>query len=199
MMRITMCALALALSVACSCGGPEYAVGPKEGLPPFTGDAHANTSTFACGQPLEAEGYTVKTEAAGSDCRLTFERDITIAEPEDYERISQLQGLVKAVDLEVRSLTFQDEATGATLSIATQVKDATLSVNGQVVMTRAQLTALPQTVRLEGAALDPLRAQIEAKQPAVVHISAMMVVSPPYPMKLAVHYEVQPYIVLGPH
>jgi hypothetical protein len=189
---------AIALGLACACGA-EYRVGPKQGLQPFSGDAHASTESFTCGQPLQAEGYSVTTQVVGSDCRLTFERDVTVATADDYSRLTDFQGLVKAVDLEVRSLTFQDEDTGATLSLETQVKDALLSVNGQVVLTKVQLTALPVTVRLDGPALESLRAQIEARQPAIVHLSATLVVTPPFPKRLAVHYEVQPYVVLGPH
>ena len=82
---------------------------------------------------------------------------------------------------------------------AVRIRSAAFSVNGQLIGDRSTLSALPKTVTLQGAALAPLKAKIDQRQPATVRASSVVVLpdSPPPPTKIRIEYDAQPTLVLG--
>ncbi len=199
-MRLALFALFATSFLAC--GPPEVRVGASDGIPAVKGSTTVSLANFTCGQPIPAGDYTVTTQAVADGCQLSFDKDVSVLTANDYQKIPALQGssnLVQAVELEVTQLDFTDASSGAKLDLATQVVSATLSVNGQQVADKAALSHLPTTVSLTGDALTPLKAKVDARQPASVHTTSVVVLptSPPPPSQLKVDYDAQPTLVLG--
>jgi hypothetical protein len=194
--------LAVAAFVALSACSPEIRLGEKDGIPPVNGASEVALDTFHCGETISSDGFVVTSMKVDQGCELTFDRDLEVISAADYARLADLRGagnLLKAVELEIRTLRFVDANTQEELDPQTQLRDATLSVNGQVVADRGTLTSLPKRVVLKGNVIQELRAQIEARKPAVLHTRAVVVVAdePPPPRRLRVEYSAQPTIVLG--
>ena len=195
----------LAASVSlmfCACNA-EIRLGAREGVRPLKGSTRCNTEMFRCGETLEAEGRQVFTTPVGNNCRLSFEEHVTVCDEEDYRKIQEFRTVAsatKAVELEVRQLQFLDGDTGREIDLDTYVKNAELRINGQLLVDRSDLANLPKVVRLEGPALEELKAFINARRPATVRVSAVLEVplEPRIPRALVITYAVQPTLILGP-
>lgn len=191
---------------ACNLGNlvqPEVRVGAAEGIPTISGSTEVALTTFACGDDIPAGAYTVKTKKVTGGCELSFDKDVEIVGSGDYTKISALSkasNLLTAVELKITKLAFTDLDQNVALDPDTRITSATLSVNGQVVGDKSLLSSLPKTVTLTGTALDQLKAQIDAKKPASVHASSVVVLpdSPAPPKKLKIDYDAQPTLVIGP-
>src|SRR4051812_2439385 len=110
----------------CGCG-IEVHVGAKDGIKPISGDVAANTEAFTCGQPIEADGYSVESSRVGTDCQISFDRDVVVATAADYDRAGSFKNaanLLRAVELEIRRFSFIDADTGEPLSLDTYIRDA---------------------------------------------------------------------------
>ena len=122
----------------------------------------------------------------------------------DYGKIPAFQGgaaLLQSVELAVTKLDFTDTSTtpATTLDPATRITSVTAKINGQLVADKSTLSKLPVTVSLTGSALTDVKAKVDARQPASVHVSAVLVIptSPAPPKKMKVDYASQPTLVLG--
>jgi hypothetical protein len=197
--------ISIALAVAlCACGGfLEYRLGAAEGIPKVAGSQSFSIGNYTCGMTFSQGGYTVTTTVQGSDCLFAFDQQVQVLSSGDYQQIPDLKvttNLVKAVELNVTTLSFVDASNNMALDINTYIKAATLKIDGQQVADKTTLSKLPATVRLEGATLTNLKSAIDARVPASVHATATLLVpmSPAPPMNLKVIYDAQPTIVLGP-
>ncbi|MBK7864776.1 MAG: hypothetical protein IPJ65_40480 [Archangiaceae bacterium] len=170
----------LVLAVATGCGGAEVKLGQNIGLSPLKGYTRSTLDTSACGT---------------GDCRISFARDVEISTRHETDGLADY---IKAIDLEFKGLSFEDDDLEQPLSFETQVREATVNVGEGVDLSKAQLMAMPQTVRLIGPALEPIRADILAHNPAKLTVKAELVVSQPIPRHLLVRYWVQPVLVIGP-
>jgi hypothetical protein len=192
----------LACVALCACN-PEVRVGAADGIPPIQGSSTFSLDTFTCGQTFTTQdGYTVtsSTVTPGTDCQLNFDNDVQLLKQSDYSNIPELKGasnLVQGVELQVNKLAFTDTMTSMALDLNTQVKSATLSVNGQQVADKSKLASLPATVDLTGAALTQLKSAVDARAALTVHVTASIVVIQPIPKNLKVDYDAQPTIILG--
>lgn len=192
---------ALALLVFCACTAAEVRIGEGK-IPSITGSDTITIGTYTCGQTFTSNEYTVTTTDRGADCEFNFDQDVTIISQTDYQNIPDLQGstnLVQAVEITVKTLKFSDGANNMTLDLNGYVKTVVLKIDGQQVATKDTLSKLPVTVRLEGTALNNIKAKVDARQPASVHATATMVVpkTPAPPNQLKVEYDAQPTLVLG--
>ena len=78
------------------------------------------------------------------------------------------------------------------------MRTATVSVAEGVTLSKEDLMTLPHTVRIEGPAMETMRAEMAAHLPATLKVNAVLVVGPPLPTHLLVRYWVQPVLVIGP-
>jgi hypothetical protein len=193
----------LACTALCACSAPAVRVGASDGIPPIQGSSNFSLDTFSCGQTITTQdGYTVtSTVVSGStDCQISFDNDVQLLKPSDYQNIPELKGasnLVQGVELQVNKLAFTDTTTNMMLDLNTQVKSATLSVNGQQVADKSVLASLPTTVDLSGAALTQLKTAVDARTALTVHVTSVIVVTQPIPKQLKVDYDAQPTIIVG--
>lgn len=177
-MRLSKVVGALALVVTCACGA-ELKLGSSTGLDPIAGETWTFLNDATC-------------ELSGGACRLTFERDVVIATRKSYVKLDGLISYIKAVDLNVRVLEFIDG------DEYTRVKpEGTVTIANALKLSQSELESLPQTLRLEGAAFEPVRQQIEAGQSATLHVVGDIVVHPPLPSYLVIRYDVQPVMIIG--
>lgn len=168
--------VAALLAGAC---GQELKLGSSIGMEPITGETYAFLNDDTC-------------EPQGSDCLLSFERDVVIATKQSYVKLDGLVDYVKAVDLGVRRLELRDG------ELHTLVKpEGTVTLARGLVLNQAQLQALPQTLRLEGETFEPLRRQIRAGQSATLHVVGKVRVHAPLPGWLVVRYDVLPVMIIG--
>jgi hypothetical protein len=170
---------AAALVVVCACGEPDVKLGQNIGLTPIKGDTQTSLDPDAC----------------PDECRLWFARDIEVS---SQREVASLTDYIKALDLEVEQLQFEDADTGEVLTMTGQVHDGTVTIAKSAVLTNEDLADLPRTVRLEGDAMISLRKQLVAKQTAMLNVVAELVVASPLPKNLRVRYWVQPVLVIGP-
>ena len=170
---------ALALVVLCSCGS-ELKLGQTFGMSPIRGDTRLTLHT--------PPGCDTQ------DCRVTFSRTVVIATKKDY---AQFNGLLKAVDLDVRTLTLIDEGRNVELTPLERIRSGAVIIASELALGREELATLPRTLRLEGASLDEVRAQIARGDPAMLPVRAELVITPPLPEKLLIRYDVQPVLVIG--
>lgn len=202
MARLGLLVLALAW---CGCGSAtvEVRIDETKGIPAVKGSTSVSIpSSFTCGTTIQSGAYTVNTRVVTGGCEFSFDQTVEVLKASDYQSLPELKGatnLVQRIELTVKKLAFAD-GNGVVLDLATRVTSATLSVSGQVVATKADLTALPRVVSLSGAALDGLKAQIDARSPASVKATCVVVLpdSPKPPDTLKIDYDAQPAIVLGP-
>jgi hypothetical protein len=193
----------LATAVVMACGqAAEVRVDETKGIPPVKGTTEVQLGSFTCNMPITSGDVTVQTRTVPEGCELSFDKDVQVLKAEDYSGIPEFQGataLVQRIELTVKRLAFSDGATNMPLDLATRVVSAQLSINGQLVAEKATLASLPKVVRLEGAALDAMKARIEARQPASVRTRVVLVIPsmPAPPQRLVVDYDSQPAIILG--
>jgi hypothetical protein len=203
MNRFVWCAVGVMCVVGC--GPAELRIDGSKGIPEAKGGTTIDISTagWTCGSPITSGTSTVTTTVVTGGCQFAFEQDVQVLKASDYAGIPEFQGatnLVQRVELEIRTLTFTDATTNTVLDAQTRVTSATLSINGQQVADKTALSNLPKTVTLQGDALTPLKAAIDARQAASVHAKCVAVMpdSPPPPAKLKIDYDVQPAIIVGP-
>lgn len=202
-MILRMTALAALVVVASACGAVEYRIDETKGVPPVKGSTEVQLgASFTCGSPITTGQYTVTTKVVTGGCELSFDQDVEVLKASDYQNIPDLQGasnLVQRVELTVKKLAFAD-GQGTPLDLQTRITSATLSVNGQVLADKAALAKLPTVVSLQGDALTQVKAKVDARQPASVKATCVVVVpdSPAPPDTLKIDYEAQPAIILGP-
>ncbi len=200
-MRRSLMAAVLALA---GCGPVEVRIDETKGLPSVKGQTEVTISTgFTCGQSLPAGDKMVSTRVVAGGCEFTFDDTLEVLKASDYQQIGELKvasNLVQRVELSIQKLDLLDAATGAKLDLATRVTSVVLSVNGQQVADKAALGSLPTVVKLEGAALTPIKAKVDQRLPVSVAVKCVAVLpdSPKPPEKLKVDYEAQPAIILGP-
>lgn len=195
-------ALVTAVAVAAAaCGPVEYRIDETKGVPPVKGSTEVQLGgSFTCGTPITSGQYTVTTKVVTGGCEFSFDQDVEVLKASDYQSIPDLAGasnLVQRVELKVKTLTISDGA--QVLDLQTRVTSATLSVNGQVVADKTTLSRLPATVALQGDALTPLKAKVDARQPASVRARCVVVLPdiPAPPDKLKIDYDAQPAIIIG--
>lgn len=199
MRRMWLVAFALA-----ACGPVEVRIDESRGIPPVKGSTEvALGGTFTCTGPVTAGEYTVQTKKVTGGCELSFDKNVEVLKASDYQQIPDLQGatnLVQRVELTVKTLAFTDAATNTALDLNTRITSATMSINGQQVADKATLAKLPATVKLEGDALAPIKAKIDARQPASVlaHVVVVVPDMPKPPDRLKIDYDAQPAIIVGP-
>ncbi len=199
----TRIAVLMTLAVT-ACGPVEVRIDETQGVPSVKGSSEITiNTTFVCGTALPAGGKMVATRAVTGGCEFTFDDTIEVFKASDYESIGELKSasnLVQRVELSINKLAFIDATTGAKLDLSTRVTSVVLSVNGQQVATKSTLATLPVIVKLEGAALTPLKAKIDARQPASVAVKVVAVLPdmPRPPERLKIDYDAQPAIILGP-
>ncbi len=201
MLRFSALSAVLALT-SCNIVQPEIRIGASQGIPSVAGTADFALDAFVCGNPIPAGTYTVTTRVVSGGCEFSFDKDVEVVKAADYQRIPELgsaTSLLQSVELKITQLAFIDATTNLPLDPATQMKSAAFSVNGQLVGDKTTLNALPKTVTLQGAALTPLKAKIDQRQPATVRASSVVVLpdSPPPPKKMRIEYDAQPTLVLG--
>lgn len=202
-MRHGSAVLAAVVVVAMACGqAAEVRIDETKGIPPVKGTTEVQLGSFTCGMPITSGEVTVQTRTVVEGCELSFDKDVPVLKAEDYDGIPEFRGataLVQRIELTVKRLAFTDGATNMPLDLATRVVSAQLSINGQLVAEKATLTSLPKVVRLEGAALDAMKAKIEARQAASVRTRVVLVLPsmPAPPQRLVVDYDSQPAIILG--
>ncbi|MEW5742106.1 MAG: hypothetical protein AB1938_24535 [Myxococcota bacterium] len=196
--------LATAVAVwVTACGPVEYRIDETKGVPAVTGSTEVQLGgSFTCGTPITSGQYTVSTKVVTGGCEFSFDQDVEVLKASDYQNIPDLAGasnLVQRVELKVKKLSFAD-GQGQVLDVQTRITSATLSVNGQVVADKATLARLPATVSLQGDALAPIKAKVDARQPASVRARCVVVLpdDPAPPEKLKIDYDAQPAIILGP-
>ncbi len=186
---------------ACNFVQPEVRIGAGQGIPSIRGTADIELEKHVCGMPITAGAYTVTTKVVAGGCEFAFDKDVEVLATADYQRIPELSSataLLQSVELKITQLAFIDSTTQLALN-PSQVKSASFSINGQLVGDRSTLTALPKTVVLQGAALSPLKANIDQRQPVTVRASSGVVLSdnPVPPTKMRIEYDAQPTLVLG--
>lgn len=169
---------ALAAVVVSACG-QELQLGSSTGLDPIAGETLAVLDDSVCGQSY-------------GDCRVHFERDVVIATKKSYVKLDGLVSYVKAVDLDVRVLTFVDGDTAVKF-----VPEGTVTIAGELQLHREELMMLPQQLRIEGDTFEPVRKQILNGEPATLRVVADVVVPQPLPSYLVVRYDVQPSLIIG--
>ncbi len=202
-MRGTKRTLWMAALVLVACGGSaELRVDETKGIPPVKGSTEISLATYTCGQPITSGEVTVTTTVVAGGCQFSFDKDVPVLKAADYDKIPDFKGatnLVQRVELTVKTLSFADAATGTKLDLSTAVTSATLMVNGQQVADKSVLTQLPKTVTLSGEALNQLKTKVDARQPASVHLTVVMVLpnDPKPPSRLKVDYDAQPALILG--
>ena len=177
-MRLSVMVGALALTVTSACGR-EFQLGSSTGLDPIRGETLALLDDSTCGSPY-------------GDCHIRFERDVVIATKQTYVKIDGLVAYVKAVDLDVREITFIDGDLGTRF-----LPDGTVTIARALELGADDLAALPRMMRLEGLSFDPVRQQIQAGDPATLHVVADIVITQPLPSYLVVRYDVQPVLIIG--
>jgi len=167
-----------ALLVLSACGA-ELKVGQSIGLSPIRGETKvALSSNRAC--------ETV-------DCRVTFNRAVVMA---TRQELSKLDDAVKAIDLEVKELSFTDADRNERLG-PERLRSGTIVIGDELVIGVEALQRLPLTLRLQGIALEEVKAQVERGEGASLMIHAELVIGPPMPRSMLVKYDVQPSLVLG--
>jgi hypothetical protein len=196
-------AMAMALGFF-ACGPAEIRIDDKQGVPSVKGQTEITINTnFMCGTAIAAGTKTVATRVVAGGCEFTFDDTVQVLQESDYQSIPDLKvatNIVQRVELSINKLIFVDAASGATLDLATRVTSVVLSVNGQPVVDKADLSSLPAVVKLEGAALTAIKAKVDAREPASVAVKAVAVLpdSPRPPDRLKIDYEAQPALILGP-
>jgi hypothetical protein len=197
--KIFLTVLALVGTSGCL---PEIRIGANEGLPPIGGTTEVSTDGFVCGEPITTGAGSATTRKVPGGCELTLAEEIQVIDEPDYARISDLagfSGLIEAVELQLTEFSFIDSTTDTPLDLATGVTSATLAINGQQVADKTTLMSLPQTLRLTGPGLQPLKDAIYQRQPASLQLSAVVVLpdEPAPPKGLRLQYQAQPTIVVG--
>ena len=177
-MRLSVVVGALALTVTSACGR-EIQLSSSTGLDPIRGETIAVLDDSTCAM-------------AWGDCHIRFERDVIIATKKSYLKLDGLVAYVKAVDLDVRTLAFLDGDLGRRF-----IPDGKVTIAQTLELSPEDLSALPQRLRLEGEAFEPVRQQILASDPATLHVVADLVISQPLPSYLVVYYDVQPVLLIG--
>ncbi len=196
-------AACVALLLACG-ASPEVRVGEGK-IPKVSGNKTFSIGTHVCGDPIAADGYTVTSKEvnSGADCEYSFDQVVEVIRQSDYDTIGDLKlssNLVQAIEFKVETLSFTDPAkNNMPLDYNGYVKTLSLRVEGQEVADKSKLAMLPITVKLTGSALSTIKVKVDARQPASVHVTAVLVVpkSPPLPAELNVTYSAQPTLVLG--
>ena len=186
-----------------ACGPVEVRIDETRGVPSVKGQTEISLAAFTCGQPIAAGSKSVATRVVPGGCEFTFDDTVDVLGPADYQGIPELKtatNLVQRIELTIKKLAFVDAATGAALDLSTRITSVVLSVNGQQVADKAALSRLPTVVKLEGAALASMKAQIDARQTASVGVKSVAVIptSPAPPDRLKLDYEAQPAIIVGP-
>jgi hypothetical protein len=187
----------------CGCGGLEVRLDETRGIAPVAGSVTVDLpASFVCGTTVTSGGFTVTTTVVTGGCQLAFDQEVQVLAASAYAGIPELgglTGLVQRVELDIQTLTLSDASTGAALDLATRITSLTLAIDGHQVADKATLTRLPSVVSLSGAALDGLKAQLEARVAATVHVAVVVVLpaSPAPPARLKLDYAAQPAIILG--
>jgi len=202
MLRLRALSAAVLLVSFTSCGPAEIRIDETKGVPPLEGRTEISLASYSCGQPIAAGSDTVQTRVVSGGCELSYDRDVPLLKTSDYRSIPELKGVsgvVQRVELTISKLAFTDDG-GAALDVETRLTSVALSINGQLVADKAALKTLPKVVSLQGEALAPLKAAVEARQAASVRVRVIVVVpdSPAPPAKLKVDYQAQPAVILGP-
>jgi hypothetical protein len=128
---------------------------------------------------------------------VSFSRAVVIATKFDYSKLDDLQRLLKVIDLDVRVMSFTDDDADIELQPLERLRSANVVVANELTLSREELAALPQTLRLQGVALEEVREQIKAGDPIMIPVRAELVITAPLPRRLLVRYDVQPILVLG--
>ncbi len=162
----------------CACGA-EIKVGSNVGLKPITGETRVSLSANKACETV--------------DCRVTFNRAVLMA---TNKELAKLDDAVKAIDLEVRKLSFTDADRSERLG-RDRIRSGTIVVGDELVIGAERLDELPLTLRLEGRALEQIKAQVAAGEGATLMIHAELVIGPPLPSVMIITYDVQPTLVIG--
>ncbi|MBL8953760.1 MAG: hypothetical protein JNK82_23495 [Myxococcaceae bacterium] len=170
--------MTLGALVLAGCGA-ELKLGESVGLSPITGETKvALTANRACDT---------------ADCKVTFNRAVVMA---TRQELAGLDGAVKAIELELKELSFTDSDKGERIE-GQRMPAGTVTIGEELVIGVEHLSKLPITLRLEGRALDEVKAQIAAGENATLMIRAEITIAAPMPRNMIVRYDVQPTLVIG--
>ncbi len=187
-----------------ACGPIEMRIDESKGIPAVEGQVDfAIGSAFVCGEAIAAGNKTVTTRAVTGGCEFSFDDTIEILTAADYQRVGELKSasnLVQRVELSIEKLAFVDGDSGATLDLSTRVTGVNVIVNGQLVADKTTVSKLPTIVKIEGDALAPIKAKVDARQPASVSMKVIAILpdNPKPPAKLKIDYKAQPALIIGP-
>jgi len=192
----------MVVALGAGCAPLEYRIDETKGIPSVAGALDVNLGTgLQCGTPIMAGDVMVTTQVVPGGCGLSFGKQLELLSAQDYADIPDFRPpsvLVQRVELTVKKLAFTDGA-GQPVDLATRILAAKLSVNGQTLADKDALTRLPLVVPLEGEALAPLKAGVDARQPVSVGAQGEVAIpnEPPPPDKLHIEYDVQPALIIG--
>lgn len=200
--------VALALSAPLFAGCDSFgavSLGASEGVPAIQGSTVINIpQDFKCGEAIEDPKmkYTVKTTGTQDSCTFTFNQDVTIIKASDYDSRPELKGaqLIERVDFEVSKLGVRDAATDMALDPTTTLKDLRGTAFGTTILTKDDIgQKTPFTKTVEGAPVDALKAQVEAKQDIIVPVVVTVVVAltPTPPAQIALDFDAQPNVIVS--
>jgi hypothetical protein len=196
-------AFALSIPLAAGCGVlPDVRLGEDVGIPKVSGSTTISVpQDYQCGEPISDPNgkYTVTSKGDQASCTFSFRQDVTAIEAADYSSMPELEGAraVNGIELEVEKFAIRDPATGEQPD---GLKDVDGKAFGITILTEEDLQqAPPFTKVVEGAPVDELKAQVQARQDIVIPIDVTVVVAlePAPPAQLAIDFEAQPILTMG--
>jgi hypothetical protein len=179
---------------------PELTLGKEDGIPQVAGStAFQVPQDFMCGTPIvdPEMKYQITTSGKQSACVFTFKQDVPVLKASEYASRPELKGaqLVKRVDIEVTKLGVKD-GNGNAL----QPMDLNGKAFGTTILTLDDLAKTPPfTKEIEGAPIDALKQNVQAKTDIVIPVEVVVTVniSPTPPAEIALDFEAQPNLVFG--
>lgn len=189
-----------------SCGPIEIRVSKEDGVKPInrTFTANVNGNNFNCGDTIVGEDssqqYVVRTQRVSGGCKFTFDQEVEIIGPNDYNDIKKLNRAVRYVDrveIEVKRFDFYDD-TGDRFDIETRVREMELWVNGTQVLDREKIGNLPTTFTIEGEGLEAIKRAVKNRERSSVQIQASVtILDESAPSNIRCEFESQPTIILS--
>jgi len=181
---------------------PDLRLGEDVGIPPVSGSTVVSVpQDYQCGDPItDPNGkYQVTSSGTQESCTFTFRQDVTAIAASDYDNIPQLEGAqaINGVELVVEKFAISDKATGKEPE---GLKDAEGKAFGVTILTEEDLARDPPfTVLVDGAPLEELKAQLQARQDIVIPLDVIVVVAldPAPPAELQIDFDAQPVITVG--
>ncbi len=196
----------LAMAGLAACGPIEVRLSKNDGIKPIdrSFSTRVNTGDFKCGDTIIGEDnsqtYEVTSSPVQGGCRFFFDQWVEVLNEADYKSIKAFTGAAKyvnRVELEIQRFDISDD-TGDRFDVESRLRDMELTVNGQTILDRDRLGNLPQTVVLEGAALDAIKDAVKRRRTCTAHVtSSLTILETNTPSSVTVHMTIQPTLVLS--